>query len=75
MKINPESNINRLEKSLEPKSPATSFRVTSLAQKHLPVLKGQRDSLKTRADNQLPLNTTEKAHNTARRLQLFTQRI
>jgi hypothetical protein len=75
MKISPESKINRLEESGGMTRPITSSRVTRLAQKHLPIIESLGDSLKTRADNQLPLKTTEKAHNAAKRLRLFTQRI
>ncbi len=70
MKINPESNIQSQAASGEMTNPITSFRVTSLARSHLPVLEGN-DTLKTRADNQIPLKTTEKTHNTARNLRLF----
>ncbi|MBM3192819.1 MAG: hypothetical protein FJZ59_01120 [Chlamydiae bacterium] len=74
MKINPESNINRLAESGGMTKPVTSSKVSSLARRHIPII-GSSDSLKTRADNQLPLKTTEKAHNTAKNLHLFTQRI
>lgn len=74
MKISPESSTNRLQESQGTTTPVTVSRVTSLARRHIPII-GNSDSLKTRADNQLPLKTTEKAHNTARNLRLFTQRI